>query len=73
MINNFLLLHFLSGRRNINMWIQYKGFQITYHEENEKIIVDSAYYNKIQCSYKTTFSSMKELKEFIDNGGWSCK
>jgi hypothetical protein len=55
------------------MWIQYKGFQITYHEENEKIIVDRAYYNKIQCSYKTTFSSMKELKEFIDNGGWSCK
>ena len=51
-------------------WIQYKGYQITYHEENGKIVVTTANYDGIQCTYGKTFDSMSDLKNFIDSGGW---
>lgn len=53
-----------------NMWTQYKGYQITYEIEDGKVVVQTANYNGIQCSYKQIFDSMSDLYEYIDNGGW---
>lgn len=49
----------------------YNGYQITYTEERGKIVVLSAYYCGIQCSYRHEFDSMQDLKNYVDNGGWS--
>ena len=51
-------------------WMQYNGYQIVYEEENGKIIVKTANYCGIQCTYGDTFDSIEDLKEYIDNGGW---
>lgn len=52
-------------------WTEYKGYHIIYHEENGKIVVTTANYHGIECTYGQTFDSLTELKNFIDNGGWS--
>ena len=49
----------------------YNGYQITYEEILGKIYVSRAFYKGIQCSYNAVFDSMQDLKDFIDNGGWS--
>lgn len=52
-------------------WMEYKGYQIIYEENNGKVIVKTANYKGIQCTYGKTFDSMNDLKKYIDNGGWA--
>ena len=51
----------------------YNGYQISYEERDGKVIVSSAYYCGIQCSYGHVFDSWADLKRYVDNGGWGCR
>ena len=52
------------------MYLSYKGYAVIYEEENGKIIVKTANYGGIQCSYGGVFESVEALKQYIDDGGW---
>jgi hypothetical protein len=59
-------------KQGASMYTEYKGYKILFEEKEGKIIVITANYCGIQCSYGEVFDSKEELKAFIDNGGWSC-
>lgn len=56
------------------MYGSYNGYQFNYEiKPDGRVVVFSAFCGNFQCSYEREFESMKALKTFIDQGGWSLK
>jgi len=48
----------------------YRGYIVDYKIRDGKIIVSSIYYGSKERDWEQTFSSIGEMRRYIDAGGW---